>query len=342
MRSFASDNNARVHHEILEAIIMANDGDVISYGDDVYTQRAIEKFKEIFGKDIDVYFVYNGTGANVLALTAITKPFNAIIASPMSHINVDECGAVEKSSGCKIITVPSSDGKIRIDDIKKLLHAKGVEHHSQPKVVSITQSTEVGTVYTVEEIKEITKFAHENDMYVHMDGARIANAAASLNKSLREITKDAGVDVLSFGGTKNGMMFGEAVVFFNRELSKDFKFVRKQGTQLHSKMRYISAQFEALLSNDLWLKNAKHANEMAQYLEEKVKEIDGIKLTQRVEANAVFAIMPRKAIEKLQEKYFFYIWDEEKDEVRWMTSFDTKKEDIDLFVEEIKRAMRDF
>ncbi|KRQ86405.1 Low specificity L-threonine aldolase [Caloramator mitchellensis] len=335
MRSFASDNNARVHPKIMEAIVKANEGDVVSYGDDIYTERAVNKFKEIFGEDIDVYFVYNGTGANVLGLGTITRPYNSIICSSWAHINTDECGAPEKNTGCKIISLPSADAKIQVEDIEKHLHALGVEHHSQPKVISITQSTELGTVYTVDEIKKISDFAHRNNMLVHMDGARIANAAASLNKGLREITRDAGVDVLSFGGTKNGMMFGEAVVFFNKELSKDFKFIRKQSMQLHSKMRYISAQFEALLSDNLWFENAKHANEMAKYLESKVREIKGIEITQKVEANAVFAILPRQTIEKLLKKHFFYIWNEETNEVRWMTSFDTTKEDIDSFVSDI-------
>ncbi|MEZ0537743.1 low specificity L-threonine aldolase [Caldicellulosiruptoraceae bacterium PP1] len=339
MRSFASDNNAKVHPKIFEALLKANEDYEISYGYDKYTKRTIELFKNIFGDDIEIYFVYNGTGANVLGLSAITQSYNAIICSNQAHIYSDECGAPEKFTGCKIIPVDTSDAKIDVKSIEKLLILKGVEHHSQPKVISITQSTELGTVYTIDELFEITQFAHKNQILVHMDGARISNAAVSLNKSLKEITKDIGVDVLSFGGTKNGMMFGEAVIFFNKELAKDFKYIRKHGMQLHSKMRYISAQFEALLADNLWFENAKHANNMAKYLESKLKEIEGIIITQKVEANAVFAIFPKNIIPKLQEKYFFYVWDEEKNEVRLMTSFDTTKEDIDGFIDLIKELI---
>ncbi|GFR34241.1 threonine aldolase family protein [Thermobrachium celere] len=340
MKSFASDNTSRVHPKIMESIVNANNYDAKSYGYDEYTQRAVEKFKKLFGDDIDVYFVYNGTAANILGLSAITNTYNSIICSEWAHINTDECGAPEKNIGCKIISLPSGDGKIKVEDINKHLFAIGVEHHSQPKVISITQSTELGTVYTKEEIIEISEFAHKNNMYVHMDGARIANAACHLKLDVREFTKDAGVDVLSFGGTKNGMMFGEAVVFFNKNLSEGFKYRRKQFMQLHSKMRYISAQFEALLTDDLYLKNARHANEMAKYLEERLKEIPIVRITQKVEANAIFASLPREIIDKLLEKYYFYIWNEEKNEVRWMTSFDTKREDIDEFVDDLNKIVK--
>ena len=335
-KSFASDNNSGIHPEILDAIISANRGHTIAYGDDYYTELAVERFKEHFGENIDVYFVFNGTAANVLGFKAVTKSFNSIICADIAHINVDECGAPEKYTGCKLLTIPTGNGKITIDQIKQKMHGIGVEHHSQPKVVSITQSTELGTVYTLKEISKIADFVHAHGMILHMDGARVSNAAASLNVRLRDITTDAGVDVLSFGGTKNGMLLGEAVVFFKRDLSRDFKYIRKQGMQLASKMRFISAQFIALLSNDLWLKNARHSNEMARLLAEKVGEIPQIKITQKVDANAVFATVPKKYIPILQEKYFFYVWNEETSEVRWMTTFDTTIEDIEDFVILIK------
>jgi threonine aldolase len=330
-RGFASDNNAGVHPEILKAIDEVNQGHVIAYGDDPYTAQAIDKFKEHFGNDIDVYFVFNGTAANVLGITALTRSFNSIICSDLAHLHVDECGAPEKYTGCKLLTVPSPDGKLTIEGIQGHLHGFDFEHHAQPKVVSITQATEMGTVYRPEEIREIADLVHSYNMYLHMDGARLSNAAVSLNCGFRNITVEAGVDVLSFGGTKNGMMFGEAIVFFNKNLTGNFKYIRKQGMQLGSKMRFISAQFNALLSNDLWRRNAKHSNEMAKYLEEKVKHIPGIKITQPVEANAVFAILPAESIPELQKQFFFYVWDETTSEVRWMTSFDTTKEDIDRF-----------
>jgi threonine aldolase len=335
-KNFASDNNSGIHPEILDAIISANRGHTIAYGDDYYTELAFEKFKEHFGENIDIYFVFNGTAANVLGIKAVTKSFNSIICADIAHVNVDECGAPEKFTGCKLLTIPSGDGKITTDQIKQKMHGIGVEHHSQPKVVSITQSTELGTVYTLKEISEIADFVHAHGMILHMDGARVSNAVASLNVGLRDITTDIGVDVLSFGGTKNGMLLGEAVIFFNRDLSRDFKYIRKQGMQLASKMRFVSSQFNALLSNDLWLRNARHSNEMARLLAEKVSDIPQVKITQKVEANAVFATVPKKCVPAMQEKYFFYVWNEETSEVRWMTTFDTTIEDIEDFVILIK------
>jgi threonine aldolase len=335
-RGFASDNNAGVHPDILRAVQKVNEGHVIAYGDDPYTKRAEEKFIEHFGENIDVYFVFNGTAANVLGIKTITKSYNSVICSDLAHLHVDECGAPEKYTSCKLLTVHSPDGKLTKDGIKKHLHGFNFEHHAQPKVISITQSTEMGTVYSIKEIKEIADFVHGYDLYLHMDGARLANSAASLSCSLKAITADTGVDVLSFGGTKNGMMFGEAIVFFDKNISQDFKYIRKQGMQLGSKMRFISSQFEALLSNDLWLKNAQHANKMAKYLEEQVQVIPQVEITQPVQANAVFAILPKESISALQEEYFFYVWDEDTSEVRWMTAFDTTTEDIDNFVVTIK------
>ena len=339
-RSFASDNNAGIHPKVLEAIAAANEGHVIAYGDDAYTARAVELFCHHFGKPIEVFFVFGGTGANVLGLKAMTEPHHAIVCAQSAHINVDECGAPEKSTGCKLIAVPTNDGKITVKHVERYLSAVGNEHHVQPRVISVSQATEMGTVYTPAELKALSRFAHKHGMLLHMDGARIANAAAALKTSLRGITADAGVDVLSFGGAKNGMMYGEAVVFFDPALAKDFKYIRKQGTHLPSKMRFISAQFEALLSNDLWRQNAAHANRMAQILAKELEKIPQIEITQKVESNGVFARVPRKYIPQLQKRYFFYVWDEAISEVRFMTSFDTTEEDISDFVALIKKTLR--
>ncbi len=335
-RGFASDNNAGVHPEILKTIQEANVDHAIGYGDDVYTKKAIGTIKNIFGDNTDVYFVFTGTGANVLGLSAATNSFNSVICAETAHINVDECGAPEKFSGCKLLSLPTPDGKLTVDLISKHMHGFDFEHHSQPKIISITQSTEMGTVYTPQEISIICDYAHKHSMLVHMDGARIANAVVSLGVNFKEITTDAGIDILSFGGTKNGMMYGEAIVFFNKNISADFKYIRKQGMQLASKMRFISAQFNAYLANDLWKRNAEHANHMARLLADKIREIKEIKITQKVQSNGVFAIVPKKLIPELQKEYFFYMWDETNNEVRWMTAFDTTEDDITNFAALIK------
>jgi threonine aldolase len=339
-RSFASDNNAGVHPEIIEAIARVNQGHVIAYGDDHYTERAVQQFQKHFGKDIAIYFVFGGTGANVLGLQAVLKSYQAVICAETAHINVDECGAPEKFTGCKLLSVPTPDGKLREEQIRPLLHGVGFEHHVQPGAISISQATEMGTVYKFAEVKALSNFAHKNNMLLHMDGARIANAAVGLNTSLRKITGDLGVDVLSFGGTKNGMMYGEAVVFFNQKLASDFKYIRKQGMHLPSKMRFISAQFEALLSGDLWQRSASHSNKMAQLLAQELRKIPQLELTQPVDANGVFFVMPKKLIPEIQKKYFFYVWNEEISEVRLMTSFDTTESDIEDFVALLKRALK--
>jgi len=338
-RGFASDNNSGVHPDILTAISRANQGHTVAYGDDRYTQEALENFKTHFGEDIDVFFVYNGTAANVLGLKSATRSFNSVICAETAHINVDECGAPEKFTGCKLLDVPTPDGKLRPEDIEKHLHGFGFEHHAQPKVISITQPTELGTLYTPAEIKSITDLARQHGLMVHMDGARLCNAAAALGLDLKACTRDLGIDLLSFGGTKNGMMFGEAIVFFDQNLSQNFKYTRKQGMQLNSKMRFISAQFNAFLSNDLWRKNALHANLMASRLKGAVDTIPNIKITQKVETNGVFAVIPGHCISDLQKEFFFYIWDESASEVRWMTSFDTQEDDIEAFARLLKEKI---
>jgi threonine aldolase len=333
MKGFASDNYSGAHNKIIEAITRANINHAGAYGNDEYTEKAVSKFKEIFGNNIDVYFVYSGTGANVLSLKTVTNSFNAIICADVAHINVDETGAPEQATGCKLLTIPTTNGKINVSGIKKYMHRVNDEHFAQPKVISITQPTELGTLYTVDEIKEISTYAKQQNLLLHMDGARISNAAAAMNLNFKDFTKNAGVDILSFGGTKNGLLFGEAVIFFNKELSQNFKFYRKQAMQLASKMRFISAQFEALLTNNLWKENAENANKMAQYLYTKLKNIKEITITQKVETNGVFAIIPKELALKLQKETPFYFWDEEKSEVRFMLSFDNTKVEIDKFVE---------
>src|SRR5215813_924912 len=327
-RSFASDNNAGVHPAIIRAISEVNRGHAVGYGDDQVTQTMVANFRRHFGADCEVFPVFNGTAANCLSLKALTEPFHAVICSEAAHIHNDECGAPERFTGCKLIPLASADGKLTVDAVREAFHGIGDQHHVQPHVVSITQATEVGTVYKPDEVRKLAAYIHQNGMFLHMDGARIANAAASEGKTLREITRDLSVDVLSFGGTKNGALGAEAVVFFNRDLGKDFLFSRKQGMQLASKMRFISAQLDALLTNDLWLTNARHSNRMAKLLERELRRIPQVKIVYRVEANAVFAKIPRSAIRKIQRRYFFYVWNEEQSVVRWMCSFDTTEQDI--------------
>lgn len=335
-RGFASDNNSGIHPEILAALSAANEGHAVGYGGDQLTGMAVDRFRQEFGDETDVYFVFNGTGANVLALSTLTHSFHSVICAETAHIQVDECGAPEKFTGSKLLPAETNRGKITPQGIAKYLHGFDFEHHSQPKVISISQVTELGTVYSIDEIKAITSLAHQYGLFVHMDGARLANAAVALDLPFRAFTVDAGIDVLSFGGTKNGMMQGEAVLFFNPELSKNAKYIRKQSMQLYSKMRFVSAQFLAYFSNELWKRNASHSNRMARLLEQEIRRIPAIQLTQEVEANGVFAIVPPEIIPRLQEKYFFYLWDEHRSEVRWMTSFDTREEDIYNFTALIK------
>ena len=341
LRSFASDNNAGVHPAIMEAIVAANRGHVIGYGSDSYTASAVRKFHQHFGSGIEVFFVFNGTAANVLSLKAVTNSYQAVICADCAHIYTDECAAPERFTGCKLIPIPTLNGKLTVKSAARAYHNIGDEHHVQPKLISITQATEAGTVYQPQEVKALARFAHDRGMLLHMDGARLANAAVSLSQSLRQASRDLGVDILSFGATKNGAMGGEAIVFFDKKLAHDFKFVRKQGMQLASKMRFISAQFEALLSNDLWKTNATHANHMARLLEKQVKRIPQVKVVFPVEGNGVFARIPATAIPRLQKRYFFYVVNEAESIVRWMCSFDTTEEDIESFTKLLAEIVRE-
>lgn len=330
-RSFASDNNATVHPEVLAAMARANSGHVVGYGDDSYTESAVRKFEEHFGSNIAVFFVFNGTAANVLSVQALARSFEAVICAETAHVYTDECAAPEKFTGCKLIPLPAPGGKLSVDQVAKAYHGIGDVHHVQPKVVSITQSTEMGTVYQPDEVRALARFAHDREMFFHMDGARLSNAAVALGQTLRQATRDLGVDVLSFGGTKNGLMGVEAVVFFDRKLADTFHFFRKQGMQLASKMRYLSVQMDTLLTNDLWRRNADHSNRMAKLLERDLKKIDGVQIAYPVEANGVFARIPPHAIPRILERYFYYVWNEEESMVRWMCSFDTTEEDVHQF-----------
>ena len=341
MKSFASDNNSGIHPKILRAIENANTKTehAIGYGDDEFTRDAESGFKKMFGQDADVYFVFNGTAANVLSLKTLGQPFNSIICAQSSHINIDECGAPEKFTNSKLISIRTSNGKLTTELIKPFLIGFNDQHHSQPGIISISQVTELGTVYRPDEIKAIADLAHRHGMFLHIDGARIANAVAFLGTDVKNITVNAGVDAVSFGGTKNGMMFGEAVIFFNNELSRNFKYYRKQGMQLYSKMRFVSAQFIEYIKDDLWLKNAKHSNSMAQKLMNQIKKIPQIKISQPVESNGIFVQLPDYIVKPLQEKYFFYPWNIENSEYRWMCSFDTTEDDINSFVTILKELL---
>ena len=327
-RGFASDNNSGIHPQILKAIESANTGHSIGYGDDQWTKEAIGLFKKEFGDETEVFFVLTGTGANILGIQSSVHSFHSVLCAETAHIHTDECGSPEKFTGSKLIPVATQNGKITPEQLEKHLHGFDFEHHSQPGLISITQVTELGTVYTTDEIRNLALLAHSHGMYLHMDGARISNAAVSLGLSFKTFTKDTGVDILSFGGTKNGMMIGEAVLFFNPALARYTKYIRKQAAQLYSKMRFIGAQFVPYLRDEIWKINATHSNRMAKLLETEIRKLKGVEITQMVEGNGIFAIIPKEIIPRLQHEYFFYTWDEFRGEVRWMTSFDTTEEDI--------------
>ncbi len=339
MRSFASDNNSGVHPAILDAIASANVDHAVGYGNDPWTREAEVKIKEVFGASASPFFLFNGTGANCVALRACTRSYSSIIAAESAHIVMDECGAPTFQTGCLVKEVSAPDGKLTPELIKHKLTGFGEVHHSQPQVIYISQCSEYGTVYTPEEVKALADMAHAHNMYLHMDGARLANAAEHLGLGLKEITVDCGVDVLSFGGTKNGMMMGECVISFRPELTEVLGFMRKQSAQLCSKMRYISYPFVAYLSNNLWLENARHANNMTKRLVEGIKACCEVTFTQSVDANIILVSIPQEAIAKLQAKHFFYIWNEPTNEIRLVTSFDTTEEDITSFLADFKAAV---
>lgn len=338
MRSFASDNNSGVHPLVMDAILKANDNHAVGYGDDPWTAAAVDKIKEVFGESASPFFVFNGTGANTVALQAVTRSFNSVLCAETAHIFVDECGAPARMTGCALQPIATPDGKLTPELIKPYLHNFGVCHHSQPKAVYISEVTELGTVYTVEEIRAIADLLHSYQMYLHMDGARLANACAYLNCSMREVTVDAGVDILSFGGTKNGMMMGESVISFRPEITENLIYFRKQSAQLASKLRYLSVQFIPYLENDLWLENARNANRYAARLAEALSRYPEIHFTQKVQSNQLFFTLPEAPLKRLQEKHFFYMWNEAINEARLVTSWDTTEEDIRSFEADLKEA----
>jgi threonine aldolase len=338
-RGFASDNAATIHPEVMAAIAEANIGHANGYGHDPLTEGLAERFREHFGEAARAYPVWGGTAANVLCMRASCRPWEAVICTETAHLNLDECGAPEAVGGIKLLAVAAEQGKLSPGAVAGLNLHVGDEHSVQARVVSISQSTELGTVYTVDEIRALAEAAHARDLLLHIDGARLANAAASLGTSLREITTDAGVDLLSFGGTKNGLLGAEAVVFLAPGLGEGFEYLRKQSMQLPSKMRFLSAQLGALLSDELWWRSAAQANAMAARLAEQVRALSGLTITRPVQANVVFARLPRTVISELQREYAFYVWDEHTDEVRWMCSWDTTEEDVDEFAAAVERAL---
>ena len=339
VRGFASDNYSGVHPEVLEALVAANGGHQIAYGEDEYTERLGHVILKHFGPATEAFPVFNGTGANVTSLQSLLPRWGAVICADTAHINVDENGAPERIGGMKLLGVPTPDGKLTPELIDREAWGWGDEHRAQPLAVSLTQSTELGTLYTVDELKAITSHAHELGMKVHMDGARLSNAAAALGVPFRAFTRDAGIDILSMGGTKNGLMYGEAIVVLDPEAASGLKYLRKMNMQLGSKMRFISAQLIALYEDDLWLRSASHANAMAQRLRAAVEDIEGLEVTQPTESNAVFAKLPPAAANRVREDFRFYDWDEAAGEVRWMCGFDTTEDDVDRFAAAIREQV---
>ena len=337
-RGFASDNYAGALPEVLDAIAAANTAHAPAYGNDAWTERVERRFREHFGDDARVALVFNGTGANVVALRALAQPWSGVVCAESAHLNVDECGAPEQVGGLKLLTVATPDGRLTPELVAPKLSRFGDEHAIQPRVVSVTQATEFGTLYSPDEIRALAAQAHEHGMFLHVDGARLANAAAALDLPLRALTTDAGVDALSFGGTKNGLLTGEAVVLLRPGIGEGIEYLRKQSMQLAAKMRFLAAQFDALLAEDRWRRAAAHANAMARRLADAVAGIDGVRLTQRVEANADFAVLAPEVTARLQERWHFYVWDEASGEVRWLCSWDTTPEDVDAFAADIAAA----
>jgi threonine aldolase len=338
-KSFGSDNHAGAHDAVVRAVARANTADVPSYGADPWTGRAAAALGAAFGARGGVYFVFTGTAANVLGLSLLLRPFEGVICAETAHVNVDECGAPERVLGSKLLTVPTPDGKLTPGLIGARLADRGDEHRVQPRVVTISQVTELGTCYSLDELKSLGEFCRAEGLRLYIDGARLSNAAAHLGCSLADLA--AGADVLSFGGTKNGAVGAEAVVVMTEELAADVRFLRKQQGQLASKMRYLAAQFEALLDGQLWLRNAVQANAMARRLAAGIGGVPGVRLWQPVESNAVFASLDPAHITRLQQDWHFYVWDAAKHVVRWMTAFDTTEADVDAFVADIVRTAGD-
>jgi threonine aldolase len=334
-KSFGSDNHAGAHPAVLEALGSVSHGDVTAYGDDPWTEHVAARLSEEFGAS-GVFFVFNGTAANVLGISLMLRPYEAVICAEGAHLNVDECGAAERIVGCKLLTVPAEDGKLTPELVATRLGGRGDEHRAQPRAVAVTQATEVGTCYTVDELRRLGEFCHAEGLLVYMDGARLANAAAHLGCSLSDLAADA--DVLSFGGTKNGAVGAEALIVMNPSLAAEVPFQRKQQMQLASKMRYLAAQFAALLDDRLWLQNARHANAMARRLADGVSGLPGVGLRYPVESNGVFAILDPELAGPLQRDWNFYVWDAGEHVVRWMAAFDTSEEDVDAFVAAIRAA----
>ncbi len=345
-RGFASDNYAGAHPEVIAAIAEANGGHQVAYGEDVYTTRLQEVMREHFGDQAEAFPVFNGTGANVTALTSVLPRWGAVIATSTAHIHTDENGAPERVSGLKLLTISTPDGKLTPELIDREAWGWGDEHRAQPLAVSITQTTELGTLYSVDEVRAISDHVHSRGMVLHMDGARISNAAAALHRPLRDFTTDAGVDILSFGGTKNGLLYGESIVVLNPEVSDGLVFLRKLNMQLASKMRFVSAQLIALLTDDLYLRSATHANAMATHLRRSLEvavtdgRVANLGFSQTTAANAVFALLPNESADRLKQKFRFYDWDRAANEVRWMTAFDTTEADVDAFVAAIVEELR--
>ena len=342
-RGFASDNYAGVHPEVLAAIGAANGGHQIAYGDDEYTARLQEVIGDHFGSQAVAFPVFNGTGANVTALMSVLPRWGAVVCAETAHINTDENGAPERVGGIKLLTVPTPDGKLTPELIDAQAWGWGDPHRAQPLAVSITQTTELGTAYTAAEVAAIAEHAHSLGMKVHMDGSRIANAAATLDAPLRAFTSDAGVDLLSFGGTKNGLLFGEAVVVLQGDdtITAALPYLRKQNMQLTSKMRFVSAQLIALLTDDVWLRSARHSNAMAARLAERASALDGVRITQPVQSNAVFAVLDRAVADKLRQDFRFYDWNQATGEVRWMCAFDTTEADVDAFTDRLAELLQE-
>jgi len=340
-RGFGSDNHSAAHPLILEALIRSQEGHVPSYGTDPYSTEAIALFKEKFGDKTEVFFVFNGTAANVLALKSLTKSYHSVLCSNVSHLNVDECASPEVIGHFKLWPLPAHEGKLTLEQLQSALIRRGDQHFSQMKVVSLTQPTEYGTVYSISEMKKIIEWSHQQNLKVHVDGARLCNAAVHLNLTLKELISDLKVDAVSFGGTKNGLLFGEAVLVFDAGLKEDLKYYRKQMGQLPSKTRMIASQFTAYLKNDLWKEIASHSLAMAQLLRENAMNIPGVTITQPTESNAVFAIIPRIWMKHLRDEFFFYVWDEKNNECRWMTSWDTSPADILNFTAKLKELSRE-